>query len=563
MNTQNNQAYTPAQSITTPLNCALEYANSGKYIFPVHYITGTGQCSCGTPDCSSPGKHPITQHGLKDASDKSDVIKDWWEQYPQANIGLATGAINGCIALDIDPRHGGNESMAEMESKYREIPETLITLTGGGGRHYLFEYPQDGQAYKNKTELAGYTGIDVRGDGGYILVPPSNHISGGVYCFQDKADMEKTPLAEAPDWLRNLILGGSQGDSPSRINRDEILNGTSEGQRNDTGFRYCASLRAKNLSKAEAEALMRIFASQCTPPLPEQEALNILTSVYDRYPAGLSSEYSKNKINKYEDRVTKYPAPLSEEAFHGLAGEIVHAIEPHTESDSAALLLQLLVCFGNIIGRFAYYPVEASKHFLNLFTVLVGQTAKGRKGTSFNHVKRIFSSIDLDWVGKCQQDGLSSGEGLICAVRDETIKKDKKGKNVVIEGVSDKRMLVVEPEFASVLKVSSREGNTLSTVVRKAWDDGRLKILTKNSPATATDAHISMIGHITNEELRRYLNSTEAANGFGNRFLWVCCRRSKCLPMGGNIESVDFSTLTLRLKNAVYQAKKSIPLKFD
>jgi hypothetical protein len=123
-------------------------------------------------------------------------------------------------------------------------------------------------------------------------------------------------------------------------------------------------------------------------------------------------------------------------------------------------------------------------------------------------------------------------------------------------GVEDKRLLVVEGEFASVLRVAGREGNTLTAVIRQAWDRGDLQSLTKNSPAKATGAHISIIGHITRDELRRFLDTTEAGNGFGNRILWVCVRRSKCLPEGGRIQDVDFSDLHKRLGQAVVFARQ-------
>src|SRR4029077_5746700 len=119
------------------------------------------------------------------------------------------------------------------------------------------------------------------------------------------------------------------------------------------------------------------------------------------------------------------------------------------------------------------------------------------------------------------------------------------------QGITDKRLCVQEGEFANVLKVMAREGNTLSPVLRSAWDSGHLRSLTKNCPAKSTDAHISVIWHITRTELRRLLTEAESANGFANRFLWLAVRRSKCLPEGGNMESVNFSDLHKRLAEAL------------
>src|SRR5262249_20319862 len=176
-----------------------------------------------------------------------------------------------------------------------------------------------------------------------------------------------------------------------------------------------------------------------------------------------------------------------------------------------------------------------------LNAVLVGKSSRSRKGTSEGRIKRIFESAVPDWARKCVASGLSSGEGLIWGVRDPISKrKTVCGKTMTVledGGVDDKRLLVSESEFSSALRVMSRDGNTLSPVIREAWDTGDLSILTKNSPAKATGAHISILGHITKEELLRNLSTTEMSNGFANRILWVCSKRSKQLPEGGNFRA--------------------------
>jgi hypothetical protein len=157
------------------------------------------------------------------------------------------------------------------------------------------------------------------------------------------------------------------------------------------------------------------------------------------------------------------------------------------------------------------------------------------------------------------KSGLSSGEGLIYQVRDEVIKKvakKVKGQTIYIDetadfGEDDKRLLVVESEFANVLRQIERQGNVLSSVCRDAWDTGDLGTLTKNSPTQATGAHISIIGHITKNELKRYLTRTEAGNGFGNRILWFCVKRSKVLPEGGRIQDVNFAPFLQQLREAI------------
>jgi hypothetical protein len=237
-----------------------------------------------------------------------------------------------------------------------------------------------------------------------------------------------------------------------------------------------------------------------------------------------------------------FPKPPAKDAYFGLAGELVEILEPHTEADATAILLQTLVSFGSVIGRTAFFQVEGNRHYLNLFAVLVGTTSKGRKGTSWGRVRHVFAGVAPEWDQDCVLSGLSSGEGLIWQVRDAVLKMEpvkEKGRVTgsqeveVDPGVKDKRVLVQEAEFCSVLKQTERQGNTLSTVIRQAWETGNIRVMTKNSPVKATEAHISIIGHVTADELRRYLSSTEAASGFGNRFLWAVVKRSKYLPDGG------------------------------
>jgi hypothetical protein len=263
-------------------------------------------------------------------------------------------------------------------------------------------------------------------------------------------------------------------------------------------------------------------------------------------------------------QVEPWPAPLRAEAFRGLAGQVIKLIAPHSEADPAALLVQFLVAFGNAIGRGPFFEVEGDRHATNLFAVMVGETAKARKGTSWSRIRRLFTLAEETWVTSRVASGLSSGEGLIWAVRDPIERQGRIGERnetryqtVLFDpGVEDKRLLILEEEFASTLRVMGREGNTLSPIIRRAWDDGNLSTLVKNSPCRASRALISIIGHITAQELRQYLTGTEAANGFANRFLFVCVRRSKLLPEGGCLSDSDLAPVARQTKEALAAARR-------
>jgi rubrerythrin len=289
--------------------------------------------------------------------------------------------------------------------------------------------------------------------------------------------------------------------------------------------------------------------------LPKRERLNSLNS--------LNSQAGEN-----EKRI-EVPV-LSDVALHGLAGDIVSKIEPHTESDNSALLVQLLSAFGVVINKGAYFRAEADHHYTKINAVMVGMSSKGRKGSSWGQILRLITRADESFL-HCVQDGLSSGEGLIYHVRDPQEKETpikEKGRiigyqpEVIDSGAKEKRVLVLEPEFARVLRAMQREGNTLSSVIRQAWDSDRLRVMTKN-PITASEAHIAIIGHITKEELRRNLDETETANGFANRFVWVFTRRSKFLPEGGSLEDSDLNGGVSRLRKAIDFSKNVGELKRD
>ena len=236
--------------------------------------------------------------------------------------------------------------------------------------------------------------------------------------------------------------------------------------------------------------------------------------------------------------ISAWPEPLAEAALQGMAGQVVQAIEPNTEADPAAILLQFLVGFGNLVGRGPFIEVDGHEHHANLFAVVVGDTSRARKGTSWRRVRALLADCDRLWAADRLLGGLSSGEGLIWAVRDAVFGVDKKsGEDFIIHrAVDDKRLLVVESEFGGALRVLGREGSTLSAILRQAYDGDDLRFLTKNNPAAATAPHVSLCGHVTREELQKHLSSVEAFNGLGNRILWTCARRSKGLPFGGGVD---------------------------
>lgn len=159
----------------TPLEWALAYRKHGFSVIPIHHIEADHLCSCGKTVCPSPGKHPRlpswTRYQQEIASEEQ--VRQWWGQWPLANVGIATGRVSGIVVVDIDPAHGGDASLLDIDTK------TVTCLTGGGGEHYYYAHP--GGTVGNRAGVIA--GVDLRGDGGYVVAPPSNH-SLGTYRWE-------------------------------------------------------------------------------------------------------------------------------------------------------------------------------------------------------------------------------------------------------------------------------------------------------------------------------------------------------------------------------------------
>ena len=257
----------------TPLEYALSYAQRGWPVFPLHTPEADGRCSCRNSSCASIGKHPRTMNGLTGASTDQAQITNWWETWPGANIGLVTGARSGIVALDIDPRHDGDSTLGDLIAYYGELPPTLESLTGSGGRHLLFKFVA---GMRNTAGQAG-PGIDSRAEGGYIVAPPSVHASGRRYEWElDSTDK----LAELPSWLLELLSPKGKTHAPAEPVADQI----NEGGRNQALMSIAGTLRRRGMDDEEIFAsLAAVNARRCVPALAEDELRKIAKSA-SRYP---------------------------------------------------------------------------------------------------------------------------------------------------------------------------------------------------------------------------------------------------------------------------------------
>jgi hypothetical protein len=219
-------------------------------------------------------KEPLTKHGVKDATTDPEIIRSWWRRYPSANIGIATGAASGVFVVDIDGKQGG-ETIDAIEHEYGPLPHTVSQLTGRG-MHWLFH--RNGVAIPNSAGRLG-PGVDIKGDAGYIVVPPSVHPSGKRYEWEPEHAPDEIDIADPPEWLLHKITNGARPASEARPAPD-VREAIVEGQRNQTLTSLAGKLRRTGLGEAAiAAALLAVNDAQCDPPLDRREVEAIAESV--------------------------------------------------------------------------------------------------------------------------------------------------------------------------------------------------------------------------------------------------------------------------------------------
>jgi hypothetical protein len=249
------------------------------------------------------------------------------------------------------------------------------------------------------------------------------------------------------------------------------------------------------------------------------------------------------------------PAPFSTSDLHGPVGEWVAEVEKYTEASVAGLYISALVGLSALIGRGPHVCLDGARHGVNLFGLLVGPTGTARKGTAWAHARRLLHGIDAGFLDARLANGLSSGQGVIHHLRDADDGDGADGR--AASTGADKRLLIVEPEFAGTLRQMNRDGNTLSAVLREGWDGNTLRTLTRNNPLVARDPHLAILGHITPEELKRSFAAVDATNGFANRFLFFWCERARVLPFGGEPDANEEKEIVARLADAVRNARET------
>jgi len=263
-------------------------------------------------------------------------------------------------------------------------------------------------------------------------------------------------------------------------------------------------------------------------------------------------EYDAPPAGEQGVAIKAWPVPLA--STPGIVGEMARLATEHSEADPVAIIYTSLVWGSAMFGRARFMNVGDSTHHPRLFAALVGASSRARKGTSTEPVRRFMTAAEnhMDAAGtlphgkrmQISPGPLSSGEGLVDAIRDKRDEDDD-------GGTEDKRFLCIEGELGAVLRAFQRQGNTLSTIVRTAWDGQNIAPLTKNNKVSATHPHICLIGHIVEQELEELLAASDVWNGFANRFLWLAVRRQKTVAFPRAMADDDVDSIGKELARII------------
>lgn len=262
------------------LNYAIAYARRLNWpVFPLHTIAN-GKCTCLEGiECKTPGKHPRIRDWYKEATTDEKKIMHWWGMWPNSNIGIPMGKKSGIIAVDVDPRNGGGESLDRLLAEYGKLPETVEAITGGGGQHILFKYPGE-----VKSHLDGYEGIDIQSTGKLIVVAPSVHQSGNRYEWELSSMPTETPLADIPEWLFSLIKAEFSKQIEVKPTEEylKILDGVSQGGRNNTVATLTGYFLGKKIDYQIAYKLVMMWNQFNDPPLDGDEVTKTFNSILEK-----------------------------------------------------------------------------------------------------------------------------------------------------------------------------------------------------------------------------------------------------------------------------------------
>ncbi len=521
----------PVVPCFTPCRCTIR----GKPHCDCHRVAGkTG------PDCADPehsiGKHPRTAHGLSDATTDAEQIEKWWNLWPTANLAIRTGADAGLWGLDVDPRHGGDEALLALEFEHGPLPETATVRTGSGGRHVLFLHP-GGTIPNSSAKIGG--GLDVRGDGGYLVAPTSEHVSAPGAKYEWLAPLATTPLAPAPDWLIGLIGARAVGSKPAAAPED-IDAPIPSGRRHQTLASFAGAMRRKGFSApAIIAALHAENAARCVPPLDDAEVERIAADIAKKAPA--AAEPILIRVVQKEERPPNVAAPfppVPDSVWRGWFGLYRDAMAPTTEAPDAYHLGAALVSAGLVLGR-SCYTVQGRRVYPNIYALLMGPSGI-KKDTAMERGELVLPPPGLRVAEYIRLPNISSAEGLI---------EQMKGGHPVLVTIS---------EMSTLLKQAKREGTSnIIPWLTSLYDcPPEARLPTRKDPITAKSPYLCVLAASTPDWFDADVTDDLIRGGFLGRFLFFTGDAKPDLPRPPEANPLAVLALRTRLYEVADELKK-------
>ena len=482
------------------LDAALYYAGMGIAVFP----------------CKPGRKTPACDNGFLDATTDEARIRTWWAQIPRANVAMATGKVSGVFVVDIDPRHGGDESLIDLVAQHGPLPETAEALTGGGGRHIFIAHPG---GHISCSQSAVAPGIDIKGDGGYVVLPPSVHPNGEAYAWEISSDIADVRPAECPDWLVALIRDPGDKTPQGRTSRPTDANVIPSGQRNNALASLAGGMRRMGMSQEEIlAALQATNLTRCSPPLADREVEAIAASVARYEPDSVSVAMVENHYEQMfgpdvpEDsdngQAIPDPGPIPEHLFHvpGFVAQVMDftlANAPYPNIGLAfcgALALQSHLC-----GR----KIQTSDDLrTNIYLLALASSGTGKDFPRKVNSRVMFEIGQISALG----DKFASGQGI----QDALLRSNAMlFQNDEMDGVLRQINFDRDNKLESI-------PNILLTVFTSANDIYPIRVKAGQKEAAHIDQpHLTLFGTATPQYFYEALSQRMLTNGLFARMMIV------------------------------------------
>ena len=382
---------------TALLDAALYYASMGLPVFP----------------CQPRTKKPACANGFYDATTDKAIIRAWWSQNPDANVAMPTGKASDLVAVDVDPRHGGDESLVDLTASHSPLPETAEALTGGGGRHIFVQHP-GGRVPCSQSAIA--PGVDIKGDGGYVVLPPSVHPDGGSYAWEFSSDIADVRPAPCPEWLVALIRDDTEETPHEPTSRPTDANAIPSGQRNSALASLGGGMRRMGMSEGEiCAALLATNQARCEPPLDGREVERIAASVARYEPDGITVALAENHYGQMfaDDEAddgprTVDPGPVPDDLLRipGFVSEVMdHSLETAPYPNPTMAFCGALALQSFLAARKVRDPGD---NRTNLYLLGLAYSSAGKDWPRKVNTKLLWQV----GLGQCVGDKFASGEGI-------------------------------------------------------------------------------------------------------------------------------------------------------